>query len=243
MDINNLYITYGADQIPFELHNKKQESHRITIKVNPDCQVIVFAPPAATTDEIVVAVNKRARWVYNKLQIFKNQQEQILLRQYISGEAHYYLGRRFVLKVIDNPFAIPHAKLVRGQLQVTTNSEKPQTQLLLSSWYEQKAREVFERRLSVLLSETHWVSSRPTLAVKFMKTRWGCCSSNGKITLNIHLVKAPTSCIDYVILHELCHIAEHNHSQKFYRLLKQVNPNWEKTKYFLDQKASIYLSM
>ncbi len=63
-----------------------------------------------------------------------------------------------------------------------------------------------------------------------MQTQWGSCSPNGRITLNPLLVKAPRECIDYVILHELCHIAEHNHSERFYRLLSQVMPKWEKTK-------------
>lgn len=72
--------------------------------------------------------------------------------------------------------------------------------------------------------------------------QWGSCSPNGRITLNPHLVKTPRECIDYVILHELCHIAEHNHSERFYRLLKQVMPHWEKVKACLDGMAALVLS-
>ncbi|HAT8721409.1 TPA: DUF45 domain-containing protein, partial [Legionella pneumophila] len=97
MSTDTSYITFGIDKIPFELRAKKQESHRITIKVKPDCQVIVFAPPSATHDEIIVAVNKRAKWVYNKLRVFKSQQDYITPRQYLSGESHYYLGKKYLL--------------------------------------------------------------------------------------------------------------------------------------------------
>ena len=82
------------------------------------------------------------------------------------------------------------------------------------------------------------VTERPPLHTLSMQTQWGSCSPNGRITLNPHLVKAPRECIDYVILHELCHIAEHNHSERFYRLMNQVMPKWERTKQRLDCMAS-----
>ena len=237
------YITFGVDKIPFELRAKKQESHRITIKVNPDCQVIVFAPPSATRDEIIVAVNKRARWVQNKLKTFKTQQEYSAPRQYISGESHYYLGKKYVLKVIDVPDAKPQVKLLRGQLQLIETKTIQQRQRLLADWYKQKAVEVFNQRLDILLPMLPWVKERPSINLRVMRSRWGTCSITGKITLNTHLIKTSLACIDYVILHELCHVAEHNHSDKFYRLLSQINPNWRQIKHYLDRTANLYLTV
>lgn len=75
-----------------------------------------------------------------------------------------------------------------------------------------------------------------------MQTQWGSCSPKGQLTLNPHLVKAPRDCIDYVLLHELCHVAEHNHSEGFYRLMRQVMPQWEKVKERLDGMAYFYLN-
>ena len=75
-----------------------------------------------------------------------------------------------------------------------------------------------------------------------MQTQWGSCSPAGRITLNPHLVKAPRDCIDYVILHELCHLAEHNHSERFYRLMQQVMPQWGKIKQRLDGMAASLLN-
>ncbi|KTC73876.1 zinc metalloprotease [Legionella birminghamensis] len=242
MSADTSYITFGIDKIPFELRPKKQEGHRITIKVKPDCQVIVFAPLSATHDEIIVAVNKRAKWVYNKLRVFKSQQDYITHRQYISGENHYYLGKKYVLKVIDAPKVKPQVKLLRGQLQIIGSRSIKHRQQLLTDWYRQKASELFNQRLELLLPIVPWVKERPVIHLRVMKTRWGSCSVNGKITINTHLIKASLTCIDYVIIHELCHIAEHNHSDKFYRLISKVIPYWEKTKAFLDQKASLYLS-
>ncbi|WP_131778540.1 M48 family metallopeptidase [Legionella bozemanae] len=241
MSTDTSYITFGIDKIPFELRAKRQKSHRITIKVKPDCQVIVFAPPSATHDEIIVAVNKRAKWVHNKLRVFKSQQDYITPRQYISGESHYYLGKKYVLKLIDAPGVKPQVKLLRGQLQIIESTSTKHRQQLLTDWYKQKAFDIFSQRLELLLSIVPWVKERPSIHLRAMRTRWGNCSIKGKITLNTHLIKASIACIDYVILHELCHIAEHNHSNKFYRLLNQISPDWKKIKALLDQKASLYL--
>ena len=114
---------------------------------------------------------------------------------------------------------------------------------LLTDWYKSRAKEVFARRLDVLLEQALWVQERPPIRILTMQTQWGSCSPNGRITLNPHLVKAPRDCIDYVILHELCHIAEHNHSDRFYRLLSQTMPNWEITKERLDGLASRILAL
>ncbi|HAU3758460.1 TPA: M48 family metallopeptidase [Legionella pneumophila] len=241
MSTDTSYITFGIDKIPFELRPKRQEGHRITIKVKPDCQVIVFAPSSATHDEIIMAVNKRAKWVYNKLRVFKSQQDYITPRQYISGESHYYLGKKYLLKVIDDSKAKPQVKLVRGQLQIIASRNIEHRRQLLSDWYKQKAFEFFSKRLDQLLLTAPWIKERPTINLRAMRSRWGSCAVNGKIILNTHLIKAPTACIDYVILHELCHHSEHNHSDKFYRLLNQVSPNWKQVKQYLDNAANLYL--
>jgi hypothetical protein len=74
-----------------------------------------------------------------------------------------------------------------------------------------------------------------------MQKQWGSCSPEGRITLNPNLVKAKRDCVDYVILHELCHLAEHNHSEHFYRLMAQVMPNWQVVKKELDDRAAVFL--
>ncbi len=93
-----------------------------------------------------------------------------------------------------------------------------------------------------MLPKTTWVSGRPSFRILTMKKQWGSCSSKGMLMLNPHLVKAPKESIDYVILHELCHIAEHNHSERFWWLLTQVMPQWKEVKAKLDDMAELYLN-
>jgi hypothetical protein len=168
----------------------------------------------------------------------------------VSGETQFYLGKRYVLKVIIDAEQSPDVKLIRGKLNVTLKhdvSKDIDVQIvkiksIIDKWYQHKAKTIFQERLELLLPKTSWVKDIPLFRVMAMKKQWGSCSTKGNLMLNPHLVKAPKECIDYVILHELCHIAEHNHSERFWRLLTQVMPNWKDVKAKLDDMAENYLN-
>lgn len=232
-----LSFFYGDEKIVFERVNR-QKAGKALIKVHPDCTVQISATPDVPDEALVQAAKKRGRWIYEQLRTFRAQLEHVKPREYVSGESHYYLGRQYLLKVNVEPSAVQSVKLYRGKLEVSVrerNAERIKS--LLEGWYKGKAKEVFKSRLEAIMAQAIWVEKAPELRILTMQTQWGSCSPNGRITLNPLLVKAPRECIDYVILHELCHIAEHNHSERFYRLLSQVMPKWEKTKSKLDSMA------
>ena len=233
-----MQFTYGDEQISLQRVDRPQAAKKIQIKVYPDGRVVVAAPKDSDDTEVLQAVRKRARWIYEQLRELREQNAHLLPRRYVSGESHLYLGKQHVLKVLEAPEQKQGVKLLRGKLEVSVRHRHPaKVKSLLDDWYKARAREVFERRLETILSQTLWVSERPTFRTRVMQTRWGSCSPNGCLTLNPYLVKAPREYIDYVLLHELCHIAEHNHSERFYRLMSQVMPNWEATKFRLDAMA------
>jgi len=234
---------YGDERITFECKPRPLVNGRILIKVHPDCRVVVSAPQDTDDQQVLNAVEKRGRWIYQQLRDFRKQLEYITPRQYISGESHYYLGKQYMLKVIVASSDTQGVKMLRGKLEVTLRYKSAEKVLqLLTDWYKTRAREVFAKRLSAMLEQALWVSDSPPLRILTMQTQWGSCSPNGRVTLNPNLVKAPRECIDYVILHELCHLAEHNHSERFYRLMGQVMPDWEKTKKRLDGIAGMIMT-
>ena len=110
---------------------------------------------------------------------------------------------------------------------------------LVASWYDDHAKAIFKNRMSVCLANCSSLKlpSPPKLFVRPMKRRWGSCTKQGRITLNVDLVKAPIHCIDYVIVHELCHLKIHDHSLAFYRLLSRVMPDWPTRKQRLDSQV------
>jgi len=239
-----MHFSYGDEYITFERVIGEQATNKVLIKVHPDCRVVVSAPMDTNHDAVLSAVKMRGRWIYEQLREFRKQLAYITPRQYISGESHYYLGKQYLLKVIRTADQAQGVKLLRGRLEVLISSQHPESsqsskvKALLMDWYKTRAKETFVKRLDVMLEQTLWVTERPPLRVQAMQTQWGSCSPNGRITLNPYLVRAPRECIDYVILHELCHIAEHNHSERFYRLMSQVMPQWEVTKKRLDGLAN-----
>lgn len=132
--------------------------------------------------------------------------------------------------------------MLRGRVEVFVQERSAlRIQKLLELWYFARAQDVFRHRLSALLPTTLWVRRSPALKLQVMQTQWGNCSPGGTITLNPHLVKAPRDCIDYVILHELCHLKEHNHGPAFWLLLERVMPDWERHKARLDDMAELIL--
>lgn len=238
-----LSFWYGDEPIRFERVGRYSSSSRVLIKVHPDCRIQVAAPASASDDEVISAVKKRARWIWGQLRDFRQQLEYVTPRRYVSGESHYYLGKQHMLKIVESSNDIPRVKLLRGRLEVVLRQRDPKAvSQMLDKWYRLRAKEVFIRRLNAMMEQALWVEKLPPLRVQVMQTQWGSCSPLGCITLNPHLVKAPRECIDYVILHELCHLAEHNHSERFYRLMNQVMPGWEKVKTRLDNMASKLLS-
>lgn len=228
-------IAYGDEVIRFTREDRTSGINRVLIQVHPDCSVIVQAPNSASQQDAIVAVKKRVRWIYSQLKTYRSQLEHSTTRKFVSGESHYYLGKQYVLKVIEISDQSPYVKLLRGKIEVGLSQKKgDNVKALLDAWYKERAKDIFHRRLDAVIEQALWIKNSPPLRIQIMQKQWGSCSPSGRLTLNTHLVKAPRECIDYVIVHELCHIAEHNHSKKFYRLMTQVMPNWEKVKGKLD---------
>lgn len=234
-----LSIVYGDDVIDFELLESSSRSQKILIKVYADCRVVVSTPLNTDDKTIIEAVKQRSRWIYKQLREFREQSKFITPRQYKSGESHFYLGKQYQLKVIHDDTKPKGVKLLRGRLEVNTlDTDIESIKSHLNEWYRSRAKVIFEVRLRQILEKALWVEAKPDIRLMAMRTQWGNCSPSGLLTLNPHLVKAPAICIDYVILHELCHLVEHNHSERFYQLLSQVMPDWEMVKVRLDNMAA-----
>lgn len=248
-DVERYGFIYGDVHVPYRVERKVVivgKPRKITIRVTPDSEVVVSAPDDARKDDIHDAVMKRAKWIHDSLQDFKEQRTHVQSRRYVSGEMQFYLGRRYVLKIVEDPDALPRVKMERGKLLVSLPEfradKSEQVKTLVRQWYRTRAQHVFESRLKQLLPQVRWVHETPPFRILSMEKQWGSCSARGKLMLNPHLVKAPRDCIDYVILHELCHIEEHNHGERFYRLLGQVMPEWKSVKKQLDGMAELLLN-
>jgi predicted metal-dependent hydrolase len=222
-------ITYGQETLSFDLLFSRRKTMQIS--VYPDGKVVVKAPEGVPLEEVKKRVLKRSRWIKSKLDYFQQFKPRTPPRHYISGETHLYLGKQYRLKVLTG--TEPSVKLQRGWLTVSVkNNDAPAVvKTLLDRWYAEKAAQHFNAAF-----ERCWPRfekqgfQRPTLKTRTMKTRWGSLSEKGTLTLNTKLICAPRECIDYVLIHELCHLTHSNHGPAFYRLLEQTMPDWKKHK-------------
>lgn len=231
---------YGDREFQYQIQYLSNASRAaIKVRVLPNGLVQVDAPGNASLQEIKAAVQRRARWVLKHLDDIEERNLGVLPRQWVSGESQLYLGRRYVLKVISDPEQRKvTCKLIGGQLRVQGKDLSPErTQRAVHVWYRERARDVFRRRLDLMVEKLPWVKTTPPWRIMDMQTQWGSCTPDGAVLLNSHLVKAPTKAIDYVILHELCHLEEHNHSPRFYGLLDRFMPEWRNIKLQLDANA------
>jgi len=232
-------VRYGEDVITCTLRLQPQrQASKVAIHVEPSGSVVVDAPVGATQVAVAQAVKKRAAWIAQHVANAKARLEHVRQRDYTSGESIHYLGRRYRLRVTVDPAALPTCRLRGGYLEVTVQRHTAGgVRAEMASWLRYRAGEVLGERLNSIACRLRWVKVPPLMRLQWMRVQWGSCSPRGRITLHPALVQAPRDCIDYVVLHELCHLASHDHSPKFYRLLDRHMPGWRSVKSRLDAMA------
>jgi predicted metal-dependent hydrolase len=157
-------------------------------------------------------VQKRAAWNLRQQREFESYPPELPPRRYVSGESHPYLGKQYRLKVIEAE--VDSVKLTSGRflVRVRDNLVADQVKRLLDEWYRKQAQRVFAERLEACYPKIkRYGIPYPELSIRTMEKRWGSCSAEGHLILNLKLIQVPKPYIDYFILHELCHLKEHLH--------------------------------
>jgi predicted metal-dependent hydrolase len=219
-------IQFGSQKIEFTLYYSKRKTLGIT--VTSEMEVIVKAPEGTPVEKIKDNIRRKAPWIIKQQSYFISFLPKMPPRRYIGGEAHLYMGRHYTLKIVAGK---KEEVRYKGRILEVVAKDKSRVKELLTRWYRDRAKEKFSEIAEPLISRFHRYNVEPTgLYIQEMSKRWGSCTPKGKIILNIELIKAPKGCIEYVIIHELCHLVHHNHTQKFIELQRREMPDWEKWK-------------
>lgn len=228
-------LNYGSQEIAYEIVRRPRMT--LEIAVEPDTTVVVTAPKDAPLEAIEAKLLKRAAWVTRQQRYFAQFLPRTPERRFVAGETHLYLGRQYRLKVV--PHVQAGVKLTRGFIVVQTHRpNRPDvTRALVEAWYRERAHVKFPERIEHCLGFFPDPEAfRPKgLIVRQIRQRWGSMSPAGRLLLNLRLIQAPVDAIDYVITHELCHIAEPHHGPAFFDLLTQVMPDWDRRKQRLER--------
>jgi predicted metal-dependent hydrolase len=238
-------IQFGSKQIDFHLEYSNRKTLGITVKA--DLSVLVKAPVGASFEKVKEKLVKKAPWIIKQQSYFLCFHPKTPARKYVSGETHLYMGRQYRLKVKSEKLKVKSEKLkvksegvkLHGRFLEVYTQDKRKVKGLVEEWYLSKAKDrihLIARPLFEEFVKKHNLSLLTFhLSLKNMPTRWGSCTPQGKIILNPELIKAPKGCIEYVIIHELCHLVHHDHTQRFIDLQTKEMKDWEKWKMKLEK--------
>ena len=193
--------------------------------------VSIIVPDALADVRIEKLLKDKTRWIKEKLYLYQ-QTMPVSSREFVSGEAFPYLGRNYRLKIESGAFQ--PVKLKQGRLVVTLPKEVATPQLVrnaLVRWYRLQAQQRFAEKV---LRYAKVVGVSPTAVdIKTFKSRWGSCNIKGEVQFHWKVILAPHRIVDYVVVHELCHLKHHDHSPVFWKSVERVIPDYLECKEWL----------
>ena len=215
-------IELGNIKIDVELKNIKN----IHLSVYPpNGKVKISAPERMDLDTIRVFTISKLKWIKKQQEAFRNQERETP-REYLTKESHYFKGKRYLLKVIEHN-AKPKVILKHSaiELYIRPNATIEKRKQILDEWYRAELKKIvpkmiekWEKKIGVKSNE---------FGIKKMKTKWGTCNIKAKrIWLNLEIAKKPFECLEYIIVHELVHLLERRHNEKFVKYMNEFMPKW-----------------
>lgn len=202
----------------------------------PTGRVRIAAPIHMNLDTIRVFALSKLAWIKKHQNRLRNQERETP-REYITRESHYFLGKRFLLKVIEQQ-DVPKVILKHSTLElfVRDSGNYEIKKNTIDAWYRNKLKEIVPRYI------TKWSKVMNVEVAEFrikrMKRKWGSCNRKAtRIWLNLELAKKPVHCIEYLVVHEMIHLLERHHNERFYTLLNHYLPQWKQYRKELNESV------
>jgi predicted metal-dependent hydrolase len=203
------------------------------LEVRAGSGLTVVVPRSYNLDQVSDLLSRKSRWILDKIARYATGHSVTELREHKSGDFIPYLGRRLKLVTRHNSVMTVGAKLEKNRLLVDLEFKSRRLNLILEWWYRQQAESHIRNRADELSQRLSVSYNR--LTIRGARTRWGSCSKKGNINFNWKLMMVPEPVIDYVIIHELAHLKEMNHSKDFWKLVAEHCPQWRKHRKWLKE--------
>lgn len=231
--MENGSITYGKTNIPFSVNRSSRRRRTVGLAIEPESGVTVLAP--ADTDLLTIEgiLQRRASWILRKLIRVREDAKQPRVFEFSDGATICYMGKNYRLKVEENPNSRRNScKLKGGWLTAEVYSSSPEfIEKIIKRWFYRQAKANLTPRIAF------WSEKLGVVPGKVMITnpskRWASCDYQNNLRFNWRVMMVPSSLVDYVVAHELCHIVHKNHSPDFWRLLGNIMPNYDQRKILL----------
>lgn len=218
-------------EIEYEIKYSKRKT--LNISVERDRSIIVRAPEGVSEEKIDFLVKSRKDWIKDKVNHEQKYPVKLEPKEFVSGETIMYLGRNYQLLVVDEE--IDGVEFNQRFLISRSNQVKAYT--LLKDWYMARAKIKIEPKVKSYAQ--HLGVNYKEVKISDMKYRWGSCTPNNNIIFNWRLIKAPIHVIDYLIVHELAHLIEPNHTPEFWNIISIQVPTYLKAKDWLKQNGNM----
>ena len=231
-----------GQEISYVLERKQVKN--LNLRIRKDGSVFVSANDAVSFDEVDEFVCNKASYIldavkrFNEMALYKPQP-----KQYVSGETFYLQGRALRLQVSQAAKDSISSDCVCIYLKAKDVNDFEKKRRMVNRFLDSQCKTIFVEVMDELypLFKKYGIE-KPALRIRDMETRWGSClAKKGIVTLNKRLLEAPRNCIEYVVMHELCHFMHPNHSKYFYAFLSMLMPDWKERKQFLDKTAAFWL--
>ena len=225
-------VKYGTKNIEFNVEFKNRKT--MSISVEPPKKITVVAPVGTSEKEIKESVKSKGAWIVQKLFEFRNIESKRVNREFVNGESFMYLGRNYSLQihVDENLQNGSSVKLFRGKFHVYVKEKNDELiKKAMEAWYREKTDEQVKKRIKYY--QKFFNKEPSAIKVKEQKKRWASCTSNNELLFNWRCVMAKSTALDYIIVHEMCHMYYMNHSQEFWNLVASIIPDYEVRKDWL----------
>lgn len=199
------------------------------ISVLPDASVVVRVPFRTSGKTIAGMVEEKSDWIRKYRDYFLHHKKIIPVKSFTNGSIHFYRGNNLVLNIQQSskPFVKFNGSSI--ELGMEKTDDEVSVSRLLKKAYKNEAQSLLPYMFNNILEKYKDSNFSPTgLVIRSMKRRWGSCSNRGKITLSSELIKLNDIYIEYVMVHELCHLKHHNHGPEYYDLLSGMFPDWKR---------------
>ena len=235
-------VIFEGREICYQLERKNVKN--LNLRVRKDGSVFVSANDRVPCEEIDLFIQSKASYILKVIDHFREMaQYKPQPKQYVSGETFYIQGRGLRLQVSQAKKDAISSDGVYIFLEVKDINDVEKKRRIVTRFLDQECKTVFSEVIEDLypLVKKYGIE-KPTLRIRDMETRWGSCLTKKRvITLNKRLLESPRNCIEYVVMHELCHLIHPNHSKQFYSFLTMLMPDWKERKVYLDNNVAYWL--
>ena len=234
--MKKISFVYDTQKIEFAVIKSKRKS--LSIAIQPDGNLLVKAPFFMPDDEVVKWVKTKTGWIVRQHAKILEQQQQNPPKQFVTGEKFLYLGQEYLLEVRVSEGRAGMVGIVDDKMILfTRTADSAAVQKILNDWYDKQAKAVISKRVRYYASQMGETYGKIT--IKNQKKRWGSCSSARNLNFNRRLIMAPQGVLDYVVVHELCHLRQMNHSNAFWQEVELVLPDYKIHKKWLETNGQL----